>query len=894
MATKTINYSSLTNSRTPTTGYMTIGYSSGGTNQDADITFPALGITGVISEVRLYYAWNNSSAGEGFSASTTHKAGSNTYSITGASGSGSVVLTSGYSNTASWTINLCGATATNSTSKGYIKSASSLYVIVTYTAYTDCGAPTACSVNSTVSEGNVTLSWSGATSGTNNAISSYEIQYSESSDNSTWGSWTALTTVTTTASSGSASVASSATRGYYRRFQVRTRGAAGSSYYSDWKVSTNSVRKATLPGAPTACSVSATLAEGSVTLSWSGASNGAGHTIASYEIQYSDSSDNATWGSWTALTTVTTTATSGSLSVSPPTTRGYYRRFQVRTISALGSSYYSVWKVSTNSVRKNTLPAAPSTFTASPATYNNEDVTLSWSGTAAGTSAIQQYGIEHCTSTDGTAWTSWAALATVTSSSTSGSKVVTPTTVAGTYTKYRIKVTDTLGAVSAAYKESNSIYAAITDCGAPTTCSVSATLAEDNVMLSWSGASNGAGNTISSYEIQYSESSDNATWGNWTALTTVTSTATSGSVSVSPPSTRGYYRRFQIRTRGTAGSSYYSEWKVSTNSVRKNTLPTAPTSFAASPAIYEVNTITLTWSGAAAGTSAIKQYVLQQCTSVDGSTWSAYETLVTVTSSATSGSYSATASTVAGTFTRYRISVTDTLGAVSAYVVSNTVKKNSPPVAPTVTAPKAGSATYNPTPRFLITANAEPDGQTQKVCVKIGAADWQDSVNNPTLFSQSGYLGNGVKTVFKAAPLSAGSISVAFHCLDNGIEAASPEVSRTFTVLPSPFETIVANETTVKADHIRAIRDAVNTVRNYYGLSTVSWGEAVVAGKTGVKNWPYHIFEIRAALEAVVSFINQFDLVTVFDVPEVNWFPLGTGRPRAAVMQEIQDLILAL
>jgi hypothetical protein len=38
---------------------MTIGYSSGGTNNDADVTFPALGVTGVISEVRLYYAWDN-------------------------------------------------------------------------------------------------------------------------------------------------------------------------------------------------------------------------------------------------------------------------------------------------------------------------------------------------------------------------------------------------------------------------------------------------------------------------------------------------------------------------------------------------------------------------------------------------------------------------------------------------------------------------------------------------------------------------------------------------------------------------------------------------------------------------------------------------------------------
>ncbi|MGI6497240.1 MAG: hypothetical protein ACOX0U_00075 [Oscillospiraceae bacterium] len=648
-------------------------------------------------------------------------------------------------------------------------------------------------------------------------------------------------------------------------------------------------------GAPTSCSVSSTLAEGAVTLSWSGASGGVGNAISSYEIQYSESSNNSSWGSWAALTTVSTTSTSGSVSVSPPSTRGYYRRFQVRTRGTAGSSYYSGWKVSSNTVRKNTLPTAPTSFTASPATYNNENVTLSWSGAAAGTSAIKQYNIEHCTSTNGTAWSSWSTLTTVTTSSTSGSKVVTPTTVAGTYTKYRLSVTDTLGAVSAAYKESNSIYAAITACGAPTACSVSATLAEGNVTLSWSGAGNGAGNTISSYEIQYSESTDGSNWSGWTALTTVTTTATSGSLSVSPSATRGNYRRFQVRTRGTAGADYYSEWKISTTHVRKNTLPTAPTSFHATPAVYEVNIITLAWSGAVAGTSAIQQYVIQRSTSSDGSNWSAYETLVTISSSETSGNYETAASTVSGTYTRYRISVTDTLGAISAYVISGTVKKNSLPAAPIVVAPKTGSATYNAKPRFLITTGTEPDGQTQKVCVKIGTDEWQDSVNNPERFSQSGYLGNSVKIIFRADDdLPAGSVTAVFRCLDEGIASSSSEVICNFTVLAPPFQTITENETKVKVEHIRTIREAVNAVRGYYGLAAANWSENIIAGKTAIKNWPYHILEIRAALEGVITFINQFDTGTGFDVPEVDWLPLGTGRPRAAVMRQIQDLILTL
>jgi len=784
MATKTINYTNLVNSYTPKTGYMMIGYTSSGFNHNADVTFPALGISGVINEVRLYYAWNNSGAGEGFQAATTHKAGNNTYSISGSSGSGSVVLTSGYSNTSSWTINISGAVATASTSKGYYKDSSHLYVVVTYTQYTACGAPTTCSVNATLSEGNVTLSWSGATSGVNNTISSYEIQYSESTDNVSWGAWTPLTTVSTTATSGSLSVAPSSTRGNYRRFRIRTRGTAGESYYSGWKISTNSVRR-------------------------------------------------------------------------------------------------------------NTVPKPPTTAVASPATYSDEEITLSWSGASGGTSPIKGYQIARRTSNDNATWSEWVVLTVLTLAASSGSYKPVVSRTPGTYTQFAIWTIDTFDVYSAE-KISNSIYCDITACGPPTSFSISSTLAEGNVSLSWSGASGGAGNAITSYEIQYRDSADNSTWGEWMALTIVNTSATSSILSVSPPATRGYYRQFRIRTRGTAGESFYSEWAISSNTVRKNILPTPPTTFTATPVIYEGNTVTLSWSGTIPGTSAIKQYVIQRATSADGINWSAYEALTIITSGATSGTYTASASQISGMYTRYRISVTDTLDAVSAYVTSNTVKKNSPPAAPIISCPMSGSSIYNNTPRFMITTGNELDGQMQIVEVRVDSGVWHNSVDNPEFFSVSGYLGNGVKTIYQAAPLAAGNHTVTFRCIDSDIGSSSPEVIRTFTILPSPFETITANQTHVKAVHIQTIRTAVNTIRNYHCLSPMAWGEEVIVGKTTVKNWPFHISEIRKSIEAVIAMINGFDDSSVFDVPPVTWLFIGTGRPKADVMQQIHDLIVTL
>jgi len=646
-------------------------------------------------------------------------------------------------------------------------------------------------------------------------------------------------------------------------------------------------------GAPTSCSVSPVLAEGGVTLSWSGASSGISNTISSYEIQYSESTDNFTWGAWMPLTTVSTTATSGSVATSPPSTRGNYRRFQVRTRGTAGASYYSGWKVSTNSVRRNTAPKAPTTAVASPAAYSDETITLTWSGASGGTSPVKGYQIARRTSSDNSTWSAWNVLTTLTLAASGGSYNPNVSRVPGIYTQFGIWTIDTFDVYSVE-KISNSIFCDITACGAPTVCTVSATLSEGNVTLSWSGASGGAENAITSYEIQYSDSTDNSDWGDWIALTTVSTSATSSILSVSPPSTRGNYRRFRIRTRGAAGESFYSDWTVSSNTVRRNTLPTPPTSFTATPTIYESATVTLSWSGTIPGTSAIKQYVIQRSTSTDGINWSAYEALTIVVSNATSGTYITSASQIAGTYTRYRISVTDTLDAVSGYVVSGNVKKNSPPTAPAIVCPVSGSSGYNTTPRFMITTGIEPDGQTQIVEVKIDAEAWVNSVDNPEMFSVSGYLDNGVKTVYQAPALTIGTHTVTVRCLDSDIGSSSPEVVRTFTVLPSPFETITANETHVKATHIKTLRNAVNTIRSYYNLPSAVWNEDIVAGKTAVKNWPFHIMELRKAIESVITAINSFASSSTFDIPPITWMPIGTGRPRAAVMQQIQDLILML
>lgn len=246
-----------------------------------------------------------------------------------------------------------------------------------------------------------------------------------------------------------------------------------------------------------------------------------------------------------------------------------------------------------------------------------------------------------------------------------------------------------------------------------------------------------------------------------------------------------------------------------------------------------------------------------------------------------------------GTYTKYGLWTIDTLDVYSAEQVSNSILCVAAACdEPTIAAPKNGASTYNPNPRVLLTTGAQPS--TQVVQVKIGTGGWRDGVNNPFLFSPSGAVGGNAVVMFKAELQTAGATALTVRCVNSTFEAPSAELSRSFTVLPSPFEAITANETTMKASHIMALRTAVNTVRNYYGLAPVSWDEEITAGKTEVKNWPLHILEIRAAVEPVIAVINQYSTDSGFAVPEPDWEEFGTGRPRAAVMNQLSELILSL
>lgn len=235
----------------------------------------------------------------------------------------------------------------------YFTSSKSTYKYGKPIFYTACGAPTSVTLAATSSTGsNVRLSWSGATAGTNNSISGYEVQRRESANRSSWGSWGSLGTTTNTY----LDVAPPTTAGNYYQYQVRTLGSAGSSYNSGWTISSNTLRRNwTACGAPTSCAVDSTLSLVATTLRWSGATDGYGNPISKYEVQRRSKAPGGSWSAWSAFETTSGT----SLSVSPPATAGHYYQYRVRAQGTAGEAYYSGWKESTNTLRKahKTIPA---------------------------------------------------------------------------------------------------------------------------------------------------------------------------------------------------------------------------------------------------------------------------------------------------------------------------------------------------------------------------------------------------------------------------------------------------------------------------------------------------------------------------------------------------------
>lgn len=230
-----------------------------------------------------------------------------------------------------------------------------------------------------------------------------------------------------------------------------------------------------------------------------------------------------------------------------------------------------------------------------------EKVQLSWSGADEGEhNPITGYEIYRADSVGG----EYTLLTTVGSTSDSAYTTVTaPTTNGATYV-YKIL---TVGTESGYNSTMSTAYAVLTcafeTVGAPTTLSLNVTNVAPSAeaTLSWSGATAPEVNPITGYEVYRSTESG----GTYELLTTVETTATSGSAVVTAPADNGTTYYYKIKTLGTLddGDSVLSTTYTALTCTYS--APNAPTMVAANGAnpayVLPGGTVTLAWSGASAG-----------------------------------------------------------------------------------------------------------------------------------------------------------------------------------------------------------------------------------------------------------------------------------------------------
>lgn len=748
--------------------------------------------------------------------------------------------------------------ASNNGDKIFVKGNQS--VTTDYTEPTRVTAPTIVSVNpvSVKPGGAATLSWSGAQNGVVNTIKHYEIHrsVSASSGYSLIG--------TTTSTSMTVYGHSTANNKYY--YKVKTIGnytgmdSDLSSAYATLDAPVSAVT------APTSVAVSPVNVApgGQSTLSWSGATAGTNNPVAKYEVHMSTTSASSGFNLLQEVTGKTSLTVVGNATANG---KHYYKVKSVGTYSAFSSGLSSAVATLTSLV---TAVTSPSTVTVNPTSAApGGAATLSWQGHSAGSNnAIKHFEVWRSPTSSSSGFEYLGM-------TTSSSMQVNARDEANKSYWFKVKaigVRDGFdGAMSTAFAKLDAPVTAVT---APTSAIVPS-ISESTPSLTFSGAGAGTNNAISGYDIEYSDSTNGTTWGTWTELKSLTSTATSGTTSVAMNSTRGRYRKYRIRTKGAAGASFYSGWKE-TGAVKYNSLPTAPTGVSASPEVYVSGAITLAYSGSTDEDNNLGPYQVQY-NYYKNNAWGTWTSLA-------DNAKSHTPSLGVLEKVKYRVRATDTLGAVSSYVETNECYKNTPPTAVTINHPTTGKTTRYIRPRFLITLGTDAEGNLQSIAAE------------GYTFSRSSGLENGSRVVArKSGNAAVGANSLSAYVTDIHGEI-SPVATRQTTYTPATYTdpVLIAGTTRIKAAHMNELRANINTARQYYGLANKAWAETITAGVTSTRNWFDHVTEMRAAIMEVINFVNGWDTAsTAQGITNPNWVNL-TRTPSRDVLEQIRSVISAL
>ena len=358
----------------------------------------------------------------------------------------------------------------------------------------------------------------------------------------------------------------------------------------------------TVPGAPTSLAATAETGGTSMALSWTAPANDGGDAVSDYEVRYEAGTSVSASVAWTALGQTTTTHTVSSLD------KGTEYTFEVRAVNSQGGGAAD----SVTETTSTTLPGAPTSLMAT-ADSNGTSMELDWTAPIDdGGSPITEYQYRYTTGTStGGTWTD--------TDSTTTAFTISGLTVNTEYTFQVRTLTDVGNSQSNPSITETTADLSVPD--APTNLTATAQTGGRRVELDWDAPSDDGGDTITDYEVRYAEGT---TIPNSTAWNSTGSTTTSDTVTGLD---KGTQYTFEVRAVNSQGGG-------AADSVTETTLTTRP----GAPTSLNVTT---------SGTSAVLSWIAP---SDDGGVMiTDYEVRYAEGNSATSGTWTSTASTMAST-----------------------------------------------------------------------------------------------------------------------------------------------------------------------------------------------------------------------------------------------------
>jgi large repetitive protein len=455
-------------------------------------------------------------------------------------------------------------------------------------------------------------------------------------------------TVTSSPTGGSCTITAPATscsvspltNGTAYTFSVTATNATGTSAAA----TSAAITPAGKPDAPTG--VTATVGNGSATVSFVAPASTGGPAITGYTITSSPAGATCTVGA-----NATTYSCTGL-------TNGTAYTFAVVANNGIATSDAST---SSLAVTPATVPGAPTSVTATSSASGV--ATVSFTAPASNGSAITGY-----TVTSSPAGATCTVGANATTYSCSG-------LTDGTSYTFSVVATNSIGNSSAA------AAAAVTPQGAASAVTtISAVAGDGSAVITFSGATTN-GSTITSYTVQAYDSSGSAVSG---ATCTATTSATNGSCTITGL-TNGSQYTFKAVTNSTANSSAVSSVaSIATTTVTPAKAPEAPTGITTTAGTGKV---TVGWTEPADNGSAITSYTVQAYDNAGNAVAGA-----TCTATAPATTCDVSANLAAGSAYTFKVTATSAAGTSAASTASTSASVNAAPSEPrNVTAVKGNT-----------------------------------------------------------------------------------------------------------------------------------------------------------------------------------------------------------